>query len=432
MWYIVLILIFIIYYKKEIDILLVFLREIFYTDTKDARLKRILEAARNIPFYKGKKYVTKKEFMIDIEKVVPNNTLTRKEIYTHLKSSDMYYKDYVICITSGTSGQMGIFINDKKSWIKMQSVLFSKLFYPYIFDFLPTLNITVIFVVADNGHFMTKKIAVPAIKSFFVNVIILSIFDEHLLKKINSHSPQILHMYPSNLENIYSQLTIYPKIITTGSEKLSSSLRKKLSVKFPKSRIIETYGCSECVLIGSSCKFGNIHLHEDVCIVEAVKNNEIIEEKYIKSDKIYITNLINDFSPIIRYELNDCIEYIDCFCGKEGKAILVHGREDDTLELIDIYGKMNKHFPISIETIFASIPYAFTYQIIHENQNYLKIIVNCEHEIEKELSINISKNIENYFKLYNIIYKIFFRIPFILGKSGKMRQIIKNPASNRL
>ncbi len=422
----------ILYFREEIDILLVFFREIFYTESKDVRLKRVLEAARNIPFYKDKKYVTKKEFMENIEKVVPVNTLTKEKIYTHLKTADMYYKDYVICTTSGTSGQMGIFINDKKSWIKMQSVLFSKLFYPYIFDFLPCVNITVVFVVADNGHFMTRKIAIPVIKTFFVNVIILSIFDENLLKKINSYSPQILHMYPSNLENIYSQLTISPKIITTGSEKLSSNLRKKLSVKFPKSRIIETYGCSECVLIGSSCKFGNIHLHEDVCIVEAVKNNEIIEEKYIKSDKIYITNLINEFSPIIRYELNDCIEYIDCFCGKEGKAILVHGREDDTLELIDIYGKTNKHFPISIETIFVSIPYFFTYQVINENQNYLKIIVNCEREIEEQLSIKISENIENYFKLYNIIYKIFFHIPFILGKSGKMRQIIKNPASNCL
>jgi phenylacetate-CoA ligase len=427
------------YLRKEIRIIFIFLKELLYKDTAEERLRKILLCAGKIEIYSQNnlsslehvKPITKKEFISNIEKSIPSNSLTKEEIYKHLQSPySHYYKNFVVSTTSGTSGEMGIFINNEESWIKTQAVLFDKLFYPYITDFIPYIftGITCIFVVADNGHFMTRKIAIPVLNMFLINTIILSLFDENLVNKINSYNPQILHMYPSNLENIYLNLFISPIIITTGSEKLTKNLRNKLSIRFPKTKIIETYGSTECVFIGSSCKFGNIHIHDDVCIVEAIdKYNNIITEKYIKSDKIYITNLINNFSPIIRYEMNDSIEYIECCCNKSGPAIIVHGRSDDILHFFDPYGKMQKHSPISIETIFVSIPYNFSYQIVHKQQNFLLINIKYD-EVNKLILYNIiSRNIRNYLdncELYNVQFQIHFNEFFIIGKNGKTRQII--------
>jgi phenylacetate-coenzyme A ligase PaaK-like adenylate-forming protein len=271
----------------------------------------------------------------------------------------------------------------------------------------------VVFVVADNGHFMTRKIAEPVLRIPFVSVNILSIFEEDLDEKINKIKPQILHIYPSHLEDILGDLEINPVIITTGSERLNKKLRKRVEEKF-KCIVIETYGCSECVLIASSCKLGNLHVHEDICILEEIKG------------KTYLTNLINDFSPIYRYEMTDEIEYIDCLCGEKGQAIVVSGRSDDILYFVDVFGRRRKENPISLEVLLLSIAFPFSYQLIHTSQNYLLIYIKCRKEDYNSIQDMLEKNLLSYFesKLIDIKIQIEYNANFVKGKNGKRKQIL--------
>jgi len=153
------------------------------------------------------------------------------------------------------------------------------------------------------------------------------------------------------------------------------------------------------------------------------KQGKIIEDENIESSYILITNLINTYQPILRYKLNDSLEYIQCFCGSHKKAILVHGRIDDFIFFIDIYGVTKKYSPITIECIFINIPEIFTFQIIHYKQNCLEIFLDSNNfdYLKKLAIINLNNfmNENNLILFYNIFYKKIER-----NKSGKFKQIV--------
>ena len=76
-------------------------------------------------------------------------------------------------------------------------------------------------------------------------------------EKINDIKPDILHTYPSVLDEIIDDLDNGIKIITTGSESISDSLKEKIKKK--TSKLIETYGSTECVFMASSCNNQILH-----------------------------------------------------------------------------------------------------------------------------------------------------------------------------
>ena len=434
-------------YFLDFNTLYIIIKQLFYSPSKQECLKNMLNIAKNIPIYSDKidsinviniynceevfkKVIptTKSDFMKDISNTLRDRKLSKEEILSHLKDEYIHtyinkYGKYIISTTSGTSGEMGIFINDWNSWVKTQSILFLNLFYDNLFLLFPSFKIKMTFIVATGGHFTTKKLSVPCFNIFFIDVLVLSIFDENLVEKINIFRPDILHSYPSLLEEIYFNLKINPKIITTGSESLSYGLKSKLEEKFKNTKIITTYGSSECVFMATSCKYGNLHISDQVIIELVDKQGKIIEEENIESSYILITNLINTYQPIIRYKLKDSLEYIRCFCGSHKKAILVHGRIDDFMFFIDVYGVMKKYSSITIECIFANIPEFFTFQFIHYNQNYLDIFLDSDNYdylkylVERNLNNFMDKN--NLFLYYNIFYKKIER-----NKSGKYKKII--------
>ena len=446
----ILFIIFIIH-KEDIKIIFIFISEIFFPSSKKERLLILLNKISKIPVYKNKIYnisdvnidnceeklksivpITKKELCRDIENSISGYEIKTEiktdEIFKHLKSvySHYYVKNdnkYVVITSSGTTGEMGIFINDWDSWIRTQAILFINIFYDNIYLFIPKIKITMLFVLTIDGHFMSRKIAVPPLTMFFINVVVLSMFDPCLTDKINKLKPDILHSYPTLLDEILPDIDINPIIITTGSEHLSDTLRCKLQEKFENTKIIETYGTSECVFMASSCKYNKLHL-SDKCIIELVdEHNNIITDDDISSDHILVTNLVNTFQPLVRYKLNDSLQYTHCMCSSKSKAIIVDGRVDDFMYFIDIFGKKHKHSPISIETIFIRIPERFIYQIVHYKQNCLNIFISADNfnDVKELVKNSMDDYIDNFF--LNITYSIYEQT-IERNKNGKIKQII--------
>ena len=83
--------------------------------------------------------------------------------------------------------------------------------------------------------------------------------------------------YPSVLtilakEKEAGRLQIKPVLFSVGGETLTDDLRERVLRAFPslKYGILDTYGCTECLVLSFVCSHGRKHVHEDWVILEAV------------------------------------------------------------------------------------------------------------------------------------------------------------------
>lgn len=142
--------------------------------------------------------------------------------------------------------------------------------------------------------------------------------------------------YPSMLpilakEKEAGRLQIEPVVISTGGEILTDNLRARVRRAFPslKYGFIDTYGCTECLVLSFECSCGRKHVNEDWVILEAVDEAMRPVPDGTLSATVLLTVLANDVQPFIRYDLGDCLRfYTDpCPCGSPFRSFQVEGRE---------------------------------------------------------------------------------------------------------
>ena len=348
----------------------------------------------------------------------------------------LYKNRYVVATTSGTSGQIGIIINTLEEFYTTQIIGSCRILGDYIRNWISDCRfisekLRMVFIIAE-GHYMTSLMAqiVPPFSGLFLDTQIISIetpiYD--IVDILNNYQPHIIHSYPSVLEQIITEdeLSIKPDIILTGSEPLSLPIRTKIEITFLTARVIETYGCSECPFIASSCDHNVLHLYDDLCIIELIdnKNNILPFEKGTISDRILLTNLLNHTEPIIRYLLDDSIEVIECECGSDDTPIRVHGRSDDIINLIDIYGNKKRILPLSLESsIFLKVPLV-QYQLVHTHQNHLHIYFISHNNNTYNLLTGLIDTYLNERDLTKVRYTLERRHTIERDTSKKFKQIV--------
>jgi len=142
--------------------------------------------------------------------------------------------------------------------------------------------------------------------------------------------------YPSMLtilarEKEAGRLQIEPVVISTGGETLTEELRERVRRAFPslKYGILDTYACTECLVLSFECSCGRKHVNEDWVILEAVDEAMRPVPDGTLSATVLLTVLANDVQPFIRYDLGDCVRfYTDpCPCGSPFRSFQVEGRE---------------------------------------------------------------------------------------------------------
>ena len=142
--------------------------------------------------------------------------------------------------------------------------------------------------------------------------------------------------YPSMLtilakEKEAGRLQIAPVLFNTGGETLTDDLRARVRRAFPslKYGVLDTYGCTECLVMSFVCSHGRKHVHEDWVILEAVDEAMRAVPDGTLSATVLLTVLANDAQPFIRYDLGDCLRfYADpCPCGSPFRSFEVEGRE---------------------------------------------------------------------------------------------------------
>jgi phenylacetate-coenzyme A ligase PaaK-like adenylate-forming protein len=170
-------------------------------------------------------------------------------------------------------------------------------------------------------------------------------------------------------------LKIDPEFISLGSEPVTASARQIIARAFPSAEISETYGATEHLAMANQCKHQNLHINQDLCILEPVDADNRPVPPGVPSDKVLLTNLVSRAQPLLRYELNDSITLIDepCACGTAMPRIRVEGRSDDTFYLRDESGRFTPHPPVPFEVLFLNVDHLAQYQLVHDEQNRLVV-----------------------------------------------------------
>lgn len=215
--------------------------------------------------------------------------------------------------------------------------------------------------------------------------------------------PHYLITYPSNLEALLDIMDVKGPLdiesVKTISEPLTTDVRQRAEELFS---IRNTYSSQEVGYIASECEYGSLHLHSENNFLEVVKDDGM-PCKPGESGRVVITNLVNFYSPIIRYELGDRATLGEpCLCGRfhptlqsiDGKIhplfTLPNGRRKNSLEIAISMRKIGgiKHFQVIQEKAVTTVNLVTSPQ--WNNDIKLKITKMLDQFFEEKTPIRIN------------------------------------------
>jgi phenylacetate-CoA ligase len=129
----------------------------------------------------------------------------------------------------------------------------------------------------------------------------------------------------------YGLKTEFKSVISWG-DKMFGHYRKKIETVF-NTRVFDTYGCTEGIIIGGQCKQGNYHILTPHVYLELLDdNNNPVKPGSIGN--VVVTRLDGRSFPLVRYKLGDlAIKAEDnkqCTCGMHYPQLsMIIGRETD-------------------------------------------------------------------------------------------------------
>ncbi|MHA1522691.1 MAG: F390 synthetase-related protein, partial [Promethearchaeota archaeon] len=281
------------------------------------------------------------------------------------------YKNFIIGMSTGTSGNRGIEMVSKKEAGIIQTTFIAR------------------FPIPLRGRFHLAFILRVFSPGFNVNIgkfkmSYVSPMDtlENIIDKLNQLQPTALSAPPSMLKILAEskqdrKLQISPNLVVSYAEVLSPDTEQYLQQVFG-TKILEVYKATEG-MFAQSCKAGRLHINEDLSIVEIVDENDNPVPPGTPGHLI-VTDLVKHTTPIIRYRLNDIVT-IDpdpnpCSCGSHFRVIKqIQGRADDMFLGRRINTKKSQFIfgDYIRRAIVSTSDHIREYRAIQKNPNMIKI-----------------------------------------------------------
>jgi len=251
------------------------------------------------------------------------------------KTFDSEIDGYTIGLSTGTSGNRGLFIASEDERAQWAASVFYKVVKPRLFK-----KQKVAFCLRANSDLY------ESVQSSFFSFKFYDIAapTEDIIQDMQERKPDILCAQPSLLllltaAKIEGRLDISPTQIISYAEVLDNADREKIESVF-NLKITEIYQCTEGFL-GHSCAHGIMHLNED---------NIRFERQMIDNHRFQpiITDFVRKSQPVVRYLLNDVLVLREspCPCGSAMTAIeRIEGRTDDVLVGHNENGELVYIFP---------------------------------------------------------------------------------------
>jgi len=337
-----------------------------------------------------------------------------------------YYQDeFVIGLSSGTSGNKGIYITPKEMTKRLPSVFLARS--GISLKMLPYKILFVLRVFSQGFEDINSSLISLNYCSTMERV-------EDIIKRINNLKINILMAPPSLIRELlpYSN-EIQPKIkrIITYAEVLEDVDKERFEKEF-NTKVIEIYQASEGQ-IASACKYGHLHINEELVYIELYdQHGNLIEEDNIIGHKMILTNLINYAQPLIRYEMNDMIVLDkDCPCGSKYRRIKkVLGRHDDLLYFYDNSNNRKYVFPdLFVRWIIVCSENIREFQVIQNSINQINIYIDTIDNEDKELLNTIKSKVVkelSEFKIDNSTVIVEFKKITLPKEKNKYKRFINN------
>ncbi len=303
------------------------------------KLKNILRyMQRHSPFYRKMlackddlsswPYMDKAKLMADFDELnTANITLTKAQQIAQQAEATRDFTPkigkYSVGLSSGTSGIRGVFLISPYEQAQWSGTILAKMLPKSIF----CKQKIAFFLRADNNLYESVKSKIIQFKFFDLK----KPFEQHIIA-LQNYKPDVLVAPPSVLYLLakaqeQKKMEIKPLKIISVADVLYDDVKIFVSNIFG-CKVHQVYQATEG-LIACTCPHGNLHLNEELMIVE---------KKYIDKNSGRFVPILTDLNrstqPIIRYELNDILteDKSPCPCGNTSTIISrIEGRCDDVL-----------------------------------------------------------------------------------------------------
>lgn len=311
-----------------------------------------------------------------------------------------YYKDeFVIGLSSGTSGNKGLYITPKALTERLPFVFLARSGIPL--RYLPFKILFMLRVFSQGFNDINSPIISLNYLSTMTPV-------DKIIKEINQRRINILMAPPSLCRMLLSVAHLIRKplkMIVTYAEVLEKEEKVRLSEVFG-CRVIEIYQGSEGQF-ASACSHGNLHINEDLIYVELLdENHHDVNTPHIAASHMIATNLVNLAQPLIRYEMNDLIVLDDpCPCGSSFRTIeKILGRNDDILYFKKKDGSIQHIFPdLFSRWIITSSENIREYKVIQHMDHSLMILLDpITSRDQNELIQHVNSRLRTELSAYDI------------------------------
>lgn len=309
-----------------------------------------------------------------------------------------YYKDeFVIGLSSGTSGNKGLYITPKALTERLPFVFLARSGIPL--RYLPFRILFMLRVFSQGFNDINSPLISLSYLSTMTPV-------DQVIAEINQRNINILMAPPSLcrlLIPLAHKIRKPLKMIVTYAEVLEKEEKNRLSEVFD-CRVIEIYQGSEGQF-ASACSHGNLHINEDLIFVELLdEHNHEVTAPHVVANHMIVTNLVNRTQPLIRYEMNDLIVLDDpCPCGSSFRTIeKILGRNDDILYFKKKDGSIQHIFPdLFSRWIITSSENIREYKVIQNPDHSLKILLDPitqreQDELIRQVTVRLKKELSLY------------------------------------
>lgn len=230
-------------------------------------------------------------------------------------------KGITVGLSSGTSGNRGLFLVGPKEQAKWAGTILAKALPGQLWS-----EQRIAFFLRANSNLYE---AVDRRRIQFAFFDLQHALAEHL-ERLNRYQPTVLVAPASMLRMLakaqrQGSLRVSPVKVISVAEVLDPLDEAYIEASFDQ-RVHQIYQCTEG-LLAVSCAHGTLHVNEDILVME---------KEYLDERKERFFPILTDFSretqPIIRYRLNDILteRRTPCPCGSIFMALeSVEGRSDD-------------------------------------------------------------------------------------------------------
>lgn len=285
------------------------------------------------------------------------------------------YKGFSVGLSSGTSGNRGLFVTSDQERAEWAGYIIGKLL-PLSYQ-----RQRVAFFLRANNNLYERANGLLLQFRFFD---LLDGIDAHVAK-LAEFNPSILIAPASVLTKIAQIIpTLKPRKIISVAEVLEPEEKRFLEQHFQQT-IHQVYQCTEGFL-AATCNEGHLHLNEDSLIIE----KHWLDKESGRFSPV-ITDLKRKTQPVVRYLLDDILilDNTPCPCGSSQTRLKsIEGRKDDVLRFKTLQNEPIDVFPDFIRnTLIMTSAELKEYQVIQVGQKQLCInLLPRSAHIEKQIT----------------------------------------------